>query len=195
MSQPHPNLMPEPTPTRIVFAPTKQPPRCLNCDYLLHGVSRPRCPECGTGFDPNDSRTYTRSSPMPYWSPWQQFFGVVLGFAVGLAASVAIAIFNPLGNLGLAALVVIWPPVALIFLTGYSCRVWPTLGWCFVVMTSLALVGTLLSRGLNVPVFCNAVGAIGMIECPLAVLLLLGHAFRRWGPLNWFQSRPRVETT
>jgi hypothetical protein len=27
--------------------------RCPNCNYLLKGLSSPRCPECGTEFDPD----------------------------------------------------------------------------------------------------------------------------------------------
>jgi hypothetical protein len=34
-------------------------PRCEKCDYLLIGLSEPRCPECGTPFDPN------RAAPKP----------------------------------------------------------------------------------------------------------------------------------
>ncbi len=27
--------------------------RCCECDYNLHGLNEPRCPECGTPFDPS----------------------------------------------------------------------------------------------------------------------------------------------
>ncbi len=46
------------------MAPTTQTPaqpkRCLGCGYILDGLPEPRCPECGRGFDPEDSATYTR---------------------------------------------------------------------------------------------------------------------------------------
>ncbi len=29
---------------------------CRKCGYLLHGLTEPRCPECGTAFDPGKSR-------------------------------------------------------------------------------------------------------------------------------------------
>lgn len=32
--------------------------RCLECDYRLAGLTEPRCPECGSGFDPSDARTF-----------------------------------------------------------------------------------------------------------------------------------------
>ena len=30
-------------------------PVCLHCGYSLTGLSEPRCPECGTSFDPHES--------------------------------------------------------------------------------------------------------------------------------------------
>jgi hypothetical protein len=33
-------------------APRMDASRCPNCGYLLIGLPEPRCPECGTGFDP-----------------------------------------------------------------------------------------------------------------------------------------------
>jgi uncharacterized paraquat-inducible protein A len=30
-------------------------PVCLRCGYNLTGLSEPRCPECGTSFDPHES--------------------------------------------------------------------------------------------------------------------------------------------
>jgi hypothetical protein len=34
-----------------------EPGRCLECGYDLHGSPGPRCPECGTPFDPQSIRT------------------------------------------------------------------------------------------------------------------------------------------
>jgi hypothetical protein len=31
---------------------------CKKCGYALDGLSEPRCPECGRGFDPGNKRTY-----------------------------------------------------------------------------------------------------------------------------------------
>ncbi len=33
---------------------------CRICGYCLYGLPRPVCPECGTGFDPADSTTFSR---------------------------------------------------------------------------------------------------------------------------------------
>lgn len=32
---------------------------CLDCRYCLYGLREHRCPECGRGFDPEDSTTYS----------------------------------------------------------------------------------------------------------------------------------------
>ncbi len=36
------------------------PRRCLECGYIVEGLSINRCPECGTGFDPTDPTTFDR---------------------------------------------------------------------------------------------------------------------------------------
>lgn len=35
---------------------------CLKCKYDLRRLPEPRCPECGTVFDPADSATYARAA-------------------------------------------------------------------------------------------------------------------------------------
>lgn len=37
---------------------TRHTPCCRKCGYLLHGLPDNICPECGTGFDPSNPRTY-----------------------------------------------------------------------------------------------------------------------------------------
>ncbi len=36
---------------------------CQKCGYCLRGLCDPRCPECGTSFDPSDPKTYTVGRP------------------------------------------------------------------------------------------------------------------------------------
>jgi len=47
-------------------APVKRHPMmCVKCGYLLYGLSEPRCPECGTPFDPKLLVPQTPSSQGP----------------------------------------------------------------------------------------------------------------------------------
>lgn len=44
---------------------SRSPWECQTCGYLLYGLSQPRCPECGTGFDPNLLAELTRFPEPP----------------------------------------------------------------------------------------------------------------------------------
>jgi hypothetical protein len=61
--------------------------RCKTCHYSLEGLSGPRhlCPECGTPFDPNDSRTLDTERPkgMIAW----------IAFVVAFVLSIALIVF------------------------------------------------------------------------------------------------------
>jgi len=46
------------------------PARCMNCNYILVGLSEARCPECGVRFDPYDEATFYRRRPAPAWRFW-----------------------------------------------------------------------------------------------------------------------------
>jgi hypothetical protein len=46
--------------------PMPQGAECLKCSYPLWTVRAPRCPECGTRFEPADSRTFRVGGPHPY---------------------------------------------------------------------------------------------------------------------------------
>src|SRR5690606_19416996 len=39
--------------------------RCLDCDYLLQGLTESRCPECGRRFDPWDPVTTSSARRLP----------------------------------------------------------------------------------------------------------------------------------
>jgi hypothetical protein len=41
--------------------------RCRECGYALRALTEPRCPECGTTFDPADPRTMRTPDGAPSW--------------------------------------------------------------------------------------------------------------------------------
>ena len=68
--------------------------RCRECGYLLLGLTEPRCPECGTPFDPGGQRTDQAQSAgwarrkwrwvaWPLWTALMVLLG--LGFGLGYA--------------------------------------------------------------------------------------------------------------
>lgn len=55
--------------------------RCRECHYALEGLDSKVCPECGTGFDPNNPSTYTLRPAFDRWAYWRP--GVILLLIVG----------------------------------------------------------------------------------------------------------------
>ncbi len=88
--------------------------RCLHCRYLLRGLVKPVCPECGRRFDPEDSLTYYNESinlwrriwgaPPPKWHQY---------LICGIALVVLLDISSP-GNLAF-----LWP-CGLVLILGIS---------------------------------------------------------------------------
>jgi hypothetical protein len=56
---------------------------CLNCRYHLRGLTENRCPECGTPFDPDDSRLL-RYAPHTRVRGWISFLTMTHLFAAML---------------------------------------------------------------------------------------------------------------
>ena len=60
---------------------------CPACGYELRGLSEPRCPECGEGFDPFVLRYAVEHPPFwrnpAFWS-WSAFVIVAMAFSLGL---------------------------------------------------------------------------------------------------------------
>jgi len=57
---------------------------CLHCNYPLTGLPDPRCPECGSAFDPSDPVTFADCPARP-WAP------AVAKVAAALAAGCVVA--------------------------------------------------------------------------------------------------------
>lgn len=59
---------------------------CRECHYDLRGQEEPRCPECGSHFDPRDGATYLRRPPTHLQSllqiKWIRTCSLLLGVAV-----------------------------------------------------------------------------------------------------------------
>jgi hypothetical protein len=95
--------------------------RCLECGYLLRGLSEARCPECGRGFSAEDLATVNCGRPygprvawilrptkwIALWAPW---------VAWGIFSIAAILLFERLIPLVILALV--W----IVFLLPYAVR-------------------------------------------------------------------------
>ena len=58
---------------------------CPTCGYDLRGLSEPRCPECGEGFDPILLRNTV--PPWPFWQD-REFWGycLLIGVMLGTGA-------------------------------------------------------------------------------------------------------------
>ncbi len=72
-------------------APENQPdsrPECISCGYLLHGLTRQVCPECGQPFDEKDPRTFrvrgTESGSLEWAMPPSKFEVAIPPFFAGI---------------------------------------------------------------------------------------------------------------
>jgi hypothetical protein len=95
-----------------------EPARCLDCGYVLIGLPRGRCPECGRPFDPDDPRTYSSRPLLVRWKFWLP--GFVLAAVGGVVLYVAIVLIA-----GWGAAVTIGAPFCVGAIVGYGCRTRP----------------------------------------------------------------------
>ncbi|MHC4107194.1 MAG: hypothetical protein ACYSTY_03815 [Planctomycetota bacterium] len=64
---------------------------CLRCSYVLDGLDRQRCPECGNAYDLANSATY---ETMPRWARWRRRL---------FRSCIALAVLGMLGGAAYAA--------------------------------------------------------------------------------------------
>src|SRR5436190_23642408 len=67
--------------------------RCLQCDYLLRGLTEPRCPECGREFDPADPKTYA-TGPRIGWLSRRMLAPIGWPFFVLAIAAVSLLLWT-----------------------------------------------------------------------------------------------------
>ena len=51
---------------------------CLECRYCLDHLESDACPECGHGFDPKDTSTFSQGDERPIWPRWETCLACVL---------------------------------------------------------------------------------------------------------------------
>jgi hypothetical protein len=93
---------------------------CRACGYSLVRLTVPRCPECGTAFDPDDPKTMTihrsrlvdfLSKPMPWWGlgvPVVLLMGAVCSWLVSGGPSTLTVFLSTSGVLSGMFAVYIW---------------------------------------------------------------------------------------
>jgi len=78
---------------RRAIRPTDDLPRCSRCDYPLIGLPEPRCPECGTAFDPHAPTTPVEET-RPSWSLLRRI-RVTTGCVWGVGVWLILPFFRP----------------------------------------------------------------------------------------------------
>jgi len=146
-----------------------QPPRCLTCEYVLIGLERGRCPECGREFDCHDPKTYTTKPLFVRWKFWLPGFvaAVIIGFLLYV-------ILLQVAGWGVAVTLV--APFSIGALIGYGCPVRTFARVLLTLIAGIAIVTALFSLSI-VGIFCGLVLA-GVAVGPLLIGTLCGVMLR-----------------
>lgn len=144
--------------------------RCLDCAYVLEGLSSRRCPECGRSFDPDDPHTYSLKRPRILWRYWGP--GLALSLGVGVMVW---AVLVPAVGWGWATSFVL--PLSVGALVGFGCRVNGLALTGLVLVTPLCWVAIMHGMGLA-GFFCGII-FFGIAFLPVVIGTLLGVALRR----------------
>ena len=104
--------------------------RCRDCGYLLRGLSDPRCPECGRGFDPADPRTMDVGRvPGPLASFFLGLPGTIFEGAVVAVCGMALLGGTVPGGVFLLQIAALWLGVALTFAWGLRLATFVVVAW------------------------------------------------------------------
>ncbi|MGD8453869.1 MAG: hypothetical protein PVJ57_18800 [Phycisphaerae bacterium] len=95
-----------------------EPKRCLDCGYILEGLSDNRCPECGRAFDPAVPKTYWTKRHASYGELASSFVGcflLIMALAPSAIGSLDVrgALLNILAGLALVVAATVWSVAAL----------------------------------------------------------------------------------
>ncbi len=80
---------------------------CLGCEYDLHGLKEPRCPECGRRFDPRDSDTFARESARIRSRRWLRPVLIWMCALVPVELCCAAVAYHTIGEVACAGLIVV----------------------------------------------------------------------------------------
>ena len=161
--------------SQLTFSPTvtedegNVQPRCLECGYVLRGLSQARCPECGQSFDPADPTTFSWRPVFMRWKYW--FPGLVLAGAGGAAT---LALFIVVGSFGAGLVIAL--PLAIGSILGYGVRVRPLV----LIIGGLGLLAGMimgLISGQLAGLFCGLILAASLAG-PLLIGMLFGWVLR-----------------
>lgn len=148
---------------------------CIGCGYSLAGLTEPRCPECGRGFDPSDPRTWAPGAGQFHRQPVHAAVISAAIVSAGIALGVARLTESIFADYGISGLVLLWwclvagPAVH----WGYQIRFLRST-WLMVIIGAVTaaavfcvLPGTNALLGLPMPaplwpslVYCGVLGAI-----------------------------------
>lgn len=155
---------PPPTEDSVALA------RCLDCWYVLEGLDRNRCPECGRPFDLGDPLTFTTKPPFLFWRLWLP--GLALAAGSGVLVTL---ILLPTGSVGFGLTVA--TPLMIGALVGYRSRSMILVSIVLVISAIVAVLATLLM--LNVMGLLCGLMTFAAFGMPALLGLLLGAALRK----------------
>jgi len=97
------------------------PVRCLSCQYPLHHLTAPRCPECGQAFDPNDRTTFDDDLTRRFLPRHDILSRLLISLVAAIASSLMLFSFGS-GSMSIDAFIfaavvgisILWPIAILI---------------------------------------------------------------------------------
>ena len=133
--------------------PLPEDAQCRECRYPLRGLTTPRCPECGTTFDPKDDETYHDPVKGPLeWQPAAALacllvYAMVAPASLGSHSTLDRLLLSGIVNTSLLILSFVAATRGILTLRGWNfwlCMVAFGIALSFVLLTLFALPRTVL---------------------------------------------------